>query len=359
METEIIEIDPLENARPLYQKAAALLAEGKTVAIPTETVYGLGADAYCSNAVASVFAVKERPSFDPLILHLASARQLDEVVDIPNELRETVDTLVAEFWPGPMTLVLPKKSIVPDLVTSGLPTVAVRVSAHPVMRGVCKALGHPVAAPSANRFGHISPTCAEAVHKELGGRIPLILDAGACSEGLESTILMPLFDDKGKPAVRILRHGPITRERLRGLVRVVKAPKEKEGDSTEVIQPAAPGQLPGHYAPSKPLILASPNELFDRKEGVAYGLISYKGNSALAEQGGWKSVISLSPGSGRLAEAAVRLFAVMRRMDETPEVDVIIAEELPETGLGVPMMDRLRRAEAQHRSALSQSGATE
>lgn len=359
METEIIEIDPLENARPLYQKAADLLADGKTVAIPTETVYGLGADAYCPEAVASVFAVKERPSFDPLILHLANTRQLSEVVDIPDELRETVDMLATEFWPGPMTLVLPKKSIVPDLVTSGLPTVAVRVSAHPVMRGVCKALGHPVAAPSANRFGHISPTCAEAVQKELGGRIPLILDAGACSEGLESTILMPLLDDKGKPAVRILRHGPITRERLRGLVRVVKAPKEKTGDSPDAAKPVAPGQLPGHYAPTKPLILASPNEPFEQKEGVAYGLISYKGSSLLAEQGGWKSIVSLSPGSGRLAEAAVRLFAVMRRMDETPEVDVIVAEELPETGLGVPMMDRLRRAEAQHMSSQSKSEGAE
>lgn len=359
METEIIEIDPLENARPLYKKAADLLADGKTVAIPTETVYGLGADAYCPDAVASVFAVKERPSFDPLILHLASTRQLDEVVDIPNELRETVDTLAAEFWPGPMTLVLPKKEIVPDLVTSGLPTVAVRVSAHPVMRGVCKALGHPIAAPSANRFGHISPTSAEAVQKELGGRIPLILDAGACSEGLESTILMPLTDDKGKPAVRILRHGPITRERLRGIVRVVKGPKSKDEGASDAAQPVAPGQLPGHYAPSKLLILASPSEQFEQKSGVSYGLISYKGNSVLAEQGGWSSVISLSPGSGRLAEAAVRLFAVMRRMDETPEVDVIVAEELPETGLGVPMMDRLRRAEAQHRFAGSQNEIAE
>ncbi|MCC8020578.1 MAG: threonylcarbamoyl-AMP synthase [Akkermansiaceae bacterium] len=348
METEIIEINPLENARPFYQKAAELLASGGLTAIPTETVYGLGADAFQPDAVAAVFAVKERPSFDPLILHLSNARQLDEITEVPEALRETVDALAGEFWPGPMTLVLPKKGVVPDIATSGLPTVAVRVSAHPVMRGVCKALGHPVAAPSANRFGHISPTSAEAVKKELGGRIPLILDAGACSEGLESTILFPLIDDRGKPAVRILRHGPVTRERLRGVVRVLKNPRlPASGGEEDDERPAAPGQLTSHYAPSKPLILVDPKEPFEARPGESYGLISYKGDSPLARQDCWAAVISLSPGSGRLAEAAVRLFAVMRRMDETPEVDVIVAESLPETGLGVPMMDRLRRAAAQ------------
>ena len=160
METRVLEIDPLEDCRSIYKEAAAVLAEGGLVAIPTETVYGLGADAFNPEAVAQVFAVKERPSFDPLICHLSSAKALKDIADIPAALQELVNKLAKEFWPGPMTLVLPKKDCVPDIVTSGLPTVACRVTSHEAMRGVAKALGHPVAAPSANRFGHISPTSA-------------------------------------------------------------------------------------------------------------------------------------------------------------------------------------------------------
>ncbi len=349
METQVLEVDPLEDARSIYKQAAEALASGALVAIPTETVYGLGADAFQPEALAAVFAAKERPAFDPLILHLASASRLDEVADVPEEMKEMVAALADAFWPGPMTLVLPKKPVVPDLATSGLPTVAVRVSAHPVMRALCRELGRPIAAPSANRFGHISPTSAEAVMKELGGRIPLILDAGACSEGLESTILLPVLDEKGSPAVQILRQGPLTKERVRTVARVVKPKKpartavEPDGEARPT--PAiAPGQLKSHYAPAKPLLLHNPRKPFEPEQGTAYGLITYKGDSPLAGQGCWAQTMALSPGSGRLAEAAVRLFAVMRRMDEDPSVDVIVAEELPETGLGAAMMDRLRRA---------------
>lgn len=360
METQILEVDPLEDARSIYRQAAEVLASGGLVAIPTETVYGLGADAFQPEALAAIFAAKERPAFDPLILHLASSRLLDEVVDVPEEQREMVQRLADAFWPGPMTLVLPKKPVVPDLATSGLPTVAVRVSAHPVMRGICKELGRPIAAPSANRFGHISPTSADAVNKELGGRIPLILDAGACSEGIESTILLPVIDEKGQPAVQILRQGPLVKERIREVARVVKPKKkpltreQREARSSaeaacapSATAPAvAPGQLKSHYAPTKPLVLHNPREPFAMEQGTAYGLISYKGDSPLANQPGWAATTALSPGSGRLAEAAVRLFAVMRRMDEDPAVQIIVAEELPETGLGAAMMDRLRRASA-------------
>lgn len=350
METQVLEVDPLEDARSIYKQAAEALASGQLVAIPTETVYGLGADAFQPEAIAAVFAAKERPSFDPLILHLASSRQLEEIVYVPEELQEMVAALAEAFWPGPMTLVLPKKPAVPDLATSGLPTVAVRVSAHPVMRTICRELGRPIAAPSANRFGHISPTSADAVMKELGGRIPLILDAGACSEGLESTILLPVLDDKGSPAVQILRQGPLTKERIREVARVVKPKKPartaKGADTQEKAPVLAPGQLQSHYAPLKPLVLQNPRQPFPMEQGTAYGLITYKGDSALAKQEGWVRVLPLSPGSGRLAEAAVRLFAVMRRMDEDPDVQVIVAEELPETGLGAAMMDRLRRASA-------------
>ena len=345
METRVLEIDPLEDCRAAYREAASLLAEGQLVAIPTETVYGLGADAFNADAVAQVFAVKERPHFDPLICHLPNAAAVHEIADVPEELRGLVDALAAEFWPGPMTLVLPRKACVPDIVTSGLPTVACRVTSHEAMRGVAKALGHPVAAPSANRFGHISPTSAAAVLKELGGAIPLVLDAGACSEGLESTILSPCLDDKGTPAVRVLREGPITREKLREVCRVLKPAKKGTQDDAPAA-PNAPGQLKSHYAPSKPLTLCSPFGPFTPQPGVRYGLISYKGESKLAQMDCWVEKMSLSPGSGRLAEAAVRLFAVMRAMDECEGVDAIVAEELPTVGLGAAMMDRLTRAAA-------------
>ena len=342
METRVLEIDIPGAKGSVYKEVAALLAEGKVVALPTETVYGLGADAFCESAVAEVFAVKERPHFDPLICHLPGARAISDIAEVPTELQELVNKLAEEFWPGPMTLVLPRKACVPDIVTSGLPTVACRVPRHEVMRGVAKALGHPIAAPSANRFGHISPTSANAVLKELGGRIPLVVDAGACSEGLESTILQPCLDEKGKPAVRLLREGPITRERLRSICRVIRP--GKGGPAAE--NPNAPGQLPSHYAPAKKLILHDPREPFEPEEGVSNGLITYQGTSALAGQDCWSEVMALSPGSGRLAEAAVRLFAVMRAMDEQEHVQIIVAEELPETGLGCAMMDRLRRAAA-------------
>lgn len=339
METRVIQVDMLDNQLPVYREVADLLKRGEIAALPTETVYGLGADAFCEEAVAKVFEVKERPSFDPLICHLPSAKALPDIADIPAELQELVRKLAQEFWPGPMTLVLPRKACVPDIVTSGLPTVACRVPQHEFMRGVARALGRPIAAPSANRFGHISPTSAQAVLKELGGRIPLVVDAGACSEGLESTILQPCLDEKGKPAVRLLREGPITREKLRGICRVLKNTKAQP-------TPSAPGQLTSHYAPAKPLTIHDPREPFTPTPGVAYGLISYQGTSPLASQDCWQEVMSLSPGSGRLAEAAVRLFAVMRAMDEQENVQEIIAEALPETGLGCAMMDRLRRAAA-------------
>ncbi len=344
METRVIEVEVPGRNEVTYREVAQLLARGDIAAIPTETVYGLGADAFNAEAVAKVFEAKERPSFDPLICHLPKAAALHDIADVPPQLEGLVNRLAETFWPGPMTLVLPRKSCVPDIVTSGLPTVACRVPQHETMRGIAKALGHPIAAPSANRFGRISPTSAAAVMKELGGRIPLIIDAGACTEGLESTILLPCTDEKGKPAVQLLREGPITREKLRGICRVLH--NKKKGADTTKTMPSAPGQLPSHYAPIKPLLLHNPRLPFSPEPNVAYGLISYQGDSPLARQETWSHVECLSPGSGRLAEAAVRLFAVMRAMDEREDVQVIIAEELPETGIGCAMMDRLRRAAA-------------
>ena len=176
MDTKRVVAD-FEDWREAVAEAVALLENGGLVALPTETVYGLAADAFDAEAVAKVFEVKERPSFDPLIVHIGHKRDLDIVANIPEELDEIVDELVSNYWPGPLTLVLPKKEDVPELVTSGLETVAVRMSAHEVMRAVAKEI--PVAAPSANRFGRISPTSADAVMEELGGKIPMVIDGGA------------------------------------------------------------------------------------------------------------------------------------------------------------------------------------
>ena len=321
------------------REAADLLRAGEVVALPTETVYGLAADALNPEAVAKVFAVKERPSFDPLIVHVASRGDLKHVAIVPEDIADTVNKLTTAFWPGPLTLILPKHPDVPDLVTSGLPTVAVRQSAHPVFRAVGKELGRPIAAPSANRFGRISPTSATAVVKELGGRIPLVIDGGACSEGVESTIISIEPREGKKPVFRLHRAGPVTKEQLQDFGKVEKA-RDIKTDA-----PQAPGQLESHYAPLTPLILLENPADFKPDPDKKYALLSYRGedDSPYVNLHDWEVVESLSPGSGKLAEAAIRLFFVMRLLDESG-VDVIIAEPVSETGLGVAIMDRLRRA---------------
>jgi L-threonylcarbamoyladenylate synthase len=337
-ETRIIPVvdDDMKDA---LREACALLQQGEIVALPTETVYGLAADAFNPAAVAKVFAAKQRPAFDPLIVHIASRGDLKTVAVVPADIAETVDKLTATFWPGPLTLILPRHPDVPDLVTSGLPTVAVRQSAHPVFRAINKALGHPIAAPSANRFGSISPTSATAVIKELGGRIPLVIDAGACSEGLESTIISIEPREGKKPVFRLHRAGPVTKEQLQEFGRVEKV-RDVAG---QVLH--APGQLASHYAPQTPLILLDNPAAFQPEEGKRYGLLSYTGDDDGPYVGlhEWDCIESLSPGSGKLAEAAIRLFFVMRTLDEAG-LDAIIAEPVSETGLGVAIMDRLRRA---------------
>jgi L-threonylcarbamoyladenylate synthase len=337
-ETRILQVED-DDIKDGVTEACALLSAGEVVALPTETVYGLAADAFNPEAVAKIFTVKERPSFDPLIVHIASRGDLKSVAIVPEEIAETVNKLTHAFWPGPLTLILPKHPDVPDLVTSGQPTVAVRQSAHPVLRAVGKQLGRPIAAPSANRFGRISPTSASAVMKELGGRIPLIVDAGACAEGVESTIIAIEPREGKKPIFRLHRAGPITKEQLQEFGKVEKARVSSE------TAPEAPGQLASHYAPLTPLILLENLADFVPEEGKRYGLLSYRGedDSPYVTLHDWDVIESLSPGSGKLAEAAIRLFFVMRMLDEAG-LDAIIAEPVSETGLGVAIMDRLRRA---------------
>lgn len=340
-ETRVIDASDPASQNKIVKEAADLLAAGEVVALPTETVYGLGADALNPKAVARVFAAKERPEFDPLIVHVGSYEQVDEVADVPEELKEVVGRLMKAFWPGALTMVLPKKDCVPDIVTSGLSTVAVRMSAHPIMKAVVRKLERPIAAPSANRFGRISPTSASAVEKELGGRIPVIIDGGACREGLESTIVRPEAGEK-KPVLHLLRSGPVTKEVLQRFGKVVK-PKRNRSEE----MPEAPGQLASHYAPVTPLRLLAKAEDFKPEPGKRYGLLSYCGSekAGFINACEWDEVEELSPGNGKLAEAAVRFFFVLRKLDESG-VDEIIAEPVSETGLGVAIMDKLRRASA-------------
>ena len=211
-----------------YAKAVTLLRNDEAVALPTETVYGLAADALNAFAVAKIFEAKGRPRFDPLIVHLPDRDWLEKITDLKTQDRQLISEVADAFWPGPLTVVLPKREIVPDIVTAGLETVAVRISAHPVFAQIIGAFGAPLAAPSANRFGRISPTAATHVLEELNGRIPLIVDGGPTQHGLESTIVAPR---NGR--IEVLRRGPITEKQLAAFGEVVFATTAK--------RPASPG----------------------------------------------------------------------------------------------------------------------
>jgi len=303
-------------------RASAVLRAGGLVAFPTETVYGLGADATNARAVARLFEAKERPHFDPLIVHLGAADWLERcVTDVPREARR----LAQRFWPGPLTLVLPKRESIPDIVTSGLPTVAVRVPSHPVAHALICALDQPVAAPSANRFGRLSPTTALAVAEDLGERVEMVLDAGPTTHGIESTIVA--FGDEGP---RLLRPGPITQEDLRDCLGCDVAVVRKPAPT-----PEAPGMLERHYAPRTPLRLL---EGAPPAETRRVACLAFRA----APAGDFAAVEILSP-AGDLREAAANLFAALRRLDAAG-AEWIVAEPVPEAGLGVAIMDRLRRA---------------
>lgn len=313
---------------PAITRAAAVLRGGGLVAFPTETVYGLGAVAIDARAVARIFEAKERPHFDPLIIHLGSADWLERcVASVPPE----AGRLAERFWPGPLTLVLPKRENIPDIVTSGLPTVAVRMPAHPVARALIHATGAPVAAPSANRFGQLSPTTAQAVEEELGGRVDMILDGGPTQLGIESTIVA-----LGETGPRLLRPGPVTLEELCECLG-----REVVVASGSSATPESPGMLIRHYAPRTPLRVlvqsAAPIAPNDRR----VGLLAFR---SAPTSGNFAAVETLSA-TGDLREAAANLFAALRRLDAAG-VDAIVAEPVPEAGLGRAIMDRLRKAAA-------------
>lgn len=325
----------LEAGKPgAVDRAAALLAAGQPVALPTETVYGLAADAGNPLALAAVFQAKNRPFFDPLIVHLPEPGWVERLTAVAGPQRLLVERLTAAFWPGPLTLLLPRRiEAVPDLVTAGSALVAVRISAHPVFQEVIAVFGKPLAAPSANRFGRISPTTGAHALSELQGCIPLVLEAGPTAHGLESTILAL----EGAGCLRILRHGPVTAERLAEFGKLVSNGKSASRE-------AAPGQMEGHYAPRTPLRLwdAGKMELTPRV-GRRWGLLAFR-RDHLPPLPACSQVEVLSE-SGDLAEAAARLFSALRRLDEAG-LDEIIAETIPLQGLGRAIMERLVRAAA-------------
>ena len=341
MQTLVLPTDEPDSMHRAVSEAVRLLSAGDIVALPTETVYGLAADALNAEAVAKVFAAKERPAFDPLIVHVPTKQSLHDVADVPESIKKPVIQLIERFWPGPLTIVLPKKACVPDIVTSGMPTVAVRMSSHPVFKRISQALGRPIAAPSANRFGSISPTSASAVQAELDGRIPLIVDGGACLHGIESTIIK-IEPAEPKPMITILRPGPIVPDDLKQYGRLQRHQKQLTDEPSE-----APGQLASHSAPRTPLrLLGSPRD-FLPEHGKKYALLSFRGDpgDGYVNLTDWTQIMVLSPGKGKLPEAAVRFFYALRELDQCG-ADEIIAEPIHEFGLGLAMMDRLRRAAA-------------
>lgn len=307
-------------------KAKHLLERGELVAIPTETVYGLAANALNVDAVLKIFQVKNRPRFDPLIIHVSS---LDEVSQYATDIPLNARALAEAFWPGPLTLLLPKKNIVPDLVTAGLPTVGIRCPDHPLTHRLLESLDFPLAAPSANPFGYISPTTPAHVADQLGDQIPYILDGGPCEVGIESTIVG--FDNEGGT---VLRTGGLKIEDIEHIIGKVKL------QLTTSSNPTAPGQLHSHYAPKKKLLTGDLEKLLAQHDLLKTGVLSFQKDHHAPFQ------YILSP-SGDLQEAARNFFSALRTLDALP-VDIILAEFAPEAGLGRAMNDRLSRASFEH-----------
>ena len=297
---------------------------GELVAIPTETVYGLAANAFDGQAALRIFEVKRRPSFDPLIVHTSS---LEKAAFFLKEIPEEAIKLAEALWPGPLTLLLPRNEKIPDLVTAGLPDVAVRIPRHPLSLQLLQELDFPLAAPSANPFGYISPTTAQHVEEQLGGKIPYILDGGPCQIGVESTII----GFNGNKAI-VYRMGGMSLEDLASYCPDISLMPYSSSN------PKAPGQLKSHYAPRTPVVMGQISELLRlyNKEDVA--VLSFRDTYPEVPQ------VTLSP-SGDVNEAAKNLFSALRELDKLP-VKYILTEAVPEYGLGRAINDRLARAAA-------------
>ena len=341
--TRCLRVNPECPEAEVIAEAAAVIRGGGLVAFPTETVYGLGANALDAQAVAGIFRAKERPSYDPLIVHLADAARLSSVVaEVPDVAKE----LAAEFWPGPLTLVLPRGPQIPDEVTAGGDTVAVRVPAHPVARALIVAAGLPIAAPSANRFGRLSPTCADHVMADLSGRIDLVLDGGETQVGVESTVLSLRTD-----IPTILRPGGIARESLERLLGSVdvREPSIAEGEAL-----ISPGTTIKHYAPRaqttlyrgvrKAVLSRIRQDVSDYvAEGAVVGVLVAEEDLALLT--GLPAVCRSVGSMTSMEQIARQLFASLRSLDAAG-VTVILARDFGSSGLGLAIQDRLTRAAA-------------
>lgn len=308
-------------------RAARTILEGGLVAIPTETVYGLAANAMNEKAVLSIFEAKQRPFFDPLIIHVHSIEALSNYATLSDN---RLLLLAKKFWPGPLTLLLPKKDLIPALVTSGLDRVAVRVPNHQLTLDLLAKLNLPLAAPSANPFGYVSPTTAQHVEKQLGHKVDYILDGGPSNVGLESTIV-----GVEEGTVCVYRLGGLSIEEIEQLVGKIELRINNSSD------PKAPGQLKNHYAPRKPLLVGDLKTLSNTYKEKKLAVI-YFGKRELAA--GIKA-FDLSPGRN-LKEAALNLFRYLREADDS-DAEIVLCEALPDEGLGRAINDRLRRASVQ------------
>jgi len=307
-------------------QAKKALKDNEIIAIPTETVYGLAGNAYSEKAIGKIFALKKRPFYNPLIVHIKSAEFL---INVACEIPDVAKELAAEFWPGPLTLVLKKKTIIPDIVTAGKDTVAIRVPNHPLALNLLEQLDFPLAAPSANPFGSISPTSALHVYNYFEDNLGIILDGGECEKGIESTIIG--FEDN-QPIV--YRLGSLSIEQIEN--KVGKVLTKNHDDAT----PQAPGMLSRHYAPSTDTYLTNDvKQMIQAHPNKKIGLLLFQNqlkNTPVAHQ-------EMLSSSGNLKEAAKNLYAAMHRLDKL-NLDLIIAEELPNTGLGKTLNDKLQRA---------------
>lgn len=344
IDTQVIPVDPVHPDQAVIERAAELLRAGQVVVFPTETVYGLGADAFQPAALERIFAAKGRPFSDPLIVHIADQSWLEQLT---SSIPASAQRLAAAFWPGPLTLILPRGARVPSLVTAGRETVAVRMPRHPVALALIRTLGSPVAAPSANRFMHVSPTSAQHVLSDLGGRVPLILDGGPCDVGVESTVLNLCA---GIPI--ILRPGGVSLEELRAVLPEVQPPALARETQADDAAQAAPGQLMTHYSPSVPLLLfdGSPENMraamlaeVQRRRTTSEMVGVLVADEDVAAFEGSGALVSSLGDAANPARIASALFAGLRSLEEA-RVSVILCRNFDHVGLGLAIRDRLLKA---------------
>ena len=321
-----------EPTRENIKLAAEIIKNGGLVAFPTETVYGLGADGLNPLASAKIFEVKKRPSFNPLILHISEKNQLSKYCFYEDE---RIEKLINKFWPGPLTLVLPKTDLVPDIVTSGNPTVAIRMPNHKIALELIRHSETPIAAPSANKFGHLSPTEALHVKKSLGNKVDMILDGGKSEVGVESTIIQ---FEKGK--FYLLRPGGVSEEEVESIIGGI------ETGIVNLEKPNAPGQLLYHYAPSIPLYFLN-SQMIEKNKGKKIGVLFAKKQNVNYD---FTSVKILSE-KGDMKESAANLFKHLHDF-ENENIDIIMVEKVEEHGLGLAIMDRLKKAAKRFEEAL-------